>query len=252
MDDIVLRSMANGTKQDHYQSVLGKMVSAVSQDHAQLRTLIYEFARRKLRKDLFRHFEDGDWPEIERQVSTLEAAIDKIEADFSNTVPRLSFETDQTPSAGTHEASTPSALPLQPISQKELMVGDYSGRGLPRFLSPAAYDIDYPKTIGTITEYDGRPAGARAYKFLHSSFWRTIELIVAVVLGVAVYVAIDGRTALSYLHSNQLGRSTSATEQSASLSNKPPEAVAKVPLDQVSSTFHFRPHTAFMFSATAN
>ena len=224
-----MRSMANGTKQDHYQSVLGKMVSAVSQDHAQLRTLIYEFARRKLRKDLFRHFEDGDWPEIERQVSTLEAAIDKIEADFSNTVPRLSFETDQTPSAGTHEVSTPSALPLQPISQKELMVGDYSGRGLPRFLSPTAYDIDYPKTIGTITEYDGRPAGARVDKFLHSNFWWTIELIVAVVLGVAAYVAIDGRTALSYLHSNQLGRSTSATEQSASLSNKPPETVAKAP-----------------------
>ena len=147
MDDIVARPMPNATKRDHYHSVLARMVSAVSEDHAQLRTLIYEFARRKLRKDLFRQFEDGDWPEIERQVSTLEAAIGQIEADFSNTVPRLTFETEQTPSASTHEASTPSALPLQPISQKELMVGDYSGRGLPTFLSPTAYDIDYPKTI---------------------------------------------------------------------------------------------------------
>ena len=95
MDDIVARPMPNATKRDHYHSVLARMVSAVSEDHAQLRTLIYEFARRKLRKDLFRQFEDGDWPEIERQVSTLEAAIDQIEADFSNTVPRLTFETDQ-------------------------------------------------------------------------------------------------------------------------------------------------------------
>jgi hypothetical protein len=69
------------------------MVSAVSEDHAQLRTLIYEFARRKLRKDLFRQFEDGDWSEIEKQISTLEAAIGQIETNFSNTVPRLSFET---------------------------------------------------------------------------------------------------------------------------------------------------------------
>ena len=226
MDDIVARPMPNATKRDHYHSVLARMVSAVSEDHAQLRTLIYEFARRKLRKDLFRQFEDGDWPEIERQVSTLEAAIDKIEADFSNTVPRLTFETDQ-PSAGIHEDSAPSTLPLQPISQKELMVGDYSGRGLPRFLSPTAYDIDYPKTITTVTEHDGRSVGGRVEKFLGSNFWRTIELIVAVVLGVAAYVAIDGQTAFSLLRSHQSGRSTGTPEQSASPSNKPPETLAK-------------------------
>src|ERR1700689_1080457 len=110
MDEIVLRSLANGTKQDHYHSVLGRMVSAVSQDHAQLRTLIYEFARRKLRKDLFRQFEDGDWSEIEKQITTLEAAIGQIEADFSNTVPGLSFETEKAPSAGADDASTHSAL----------------------------------------------------------------------------------------------------------------------------------------------
>jgi hypothetical protein len=218
-----------GQKQDHYQSVLGKMVSAVSQDHAQLRTLIYEFARRKLRKDLFRQFEDGDWHEVERQVSTLEAAIDKIEADFSNTVPRLSFGTEKSPTVDTDEGSAAPLLPLQPISQKELMVGDYSGRGLPTFLSPNSYDIDYPKTITSITEHEQRSPGSRVDKFLHSNFWRTIELFVAVVLGVAVFVAIDGRTAFSFLHSNQLGRSTGATEQSASLSNKPPETVPKIP-----------------------
>lgn len=229
MDDIVLRSMANGTKRDHYQSVLARMVSAVSQDHAQLRTLIYEFARRKLRKDLFRQFEDGDWSEIEKQISTLEAAIGQIESDFSNTVPRLSFQPEQAPNVSTQEDSAPSVLPLQPISQKELLVGDYSGRSLPTFLSPTPYDIEYPKTIKTVTEYDGRTTGTRVDKFLHSNFWRTIELIIAVVSGVAIYVAIDGRTALSFLPSQQVDRSTSATEQSASLPNKPPETLAKAP-----------------------
>ncbi len=229
MDDIVLRSMANGTKQDHFQSVLGKMVSAVSQDHAQLRTLIYEFARRKLRKDLFRQFEDGDWPEIERQVSTLEAAIDKIEADFSHTVPRLSFDTEKPPTVDSHEGSAGPPAPLQPISQKELIIGDYSGRGLPTFLSPTAYDVDYPKTIATVTEYDAHPTGARADKFLHSNFWRTIELTVAVVLGVAIYTAIDGQTAIGFLHSHQFGHSPSTSEQNAALTNKAPETLTKAP-----------------------
>src|SRR5579862_399557 len=145
MDEIALRAMEEEeAKRDHFHSVLARMVSAVTEDHTQLRTLIYEFARRKLRKDLFRQFEDGDWSEIEHQISTLESAIGQIEADFSNTVPRLSFESEQGPSVSTHDASTSSALPLQPISQKELMVGDYSGRGLPSFLSPTTYDIEPP------------------------------------------------------------------------------------------------------------
>ena len=224
-----MRSLASGTKQDHYHSVLGRMVSAVSQDHAQLRTLIYEFARRKLRKDLFRQFEDGDWSEIEKQITTLEAAIGQIEADFSNTVPGLSFDTEKAPNASVDDASTHSALlPLQPISQKELMIGDYSGRSLPSFLSPTAYDIDYPKTIRTIND-DGRPAVAYADKFLHSNFWRTIELVVAVTLGVAIFVGIDGRTSFGFLHANKSVPSTGAVEQTASLPNKPPETVPKPP-----------------------
>jgi hypothetical protein len=92
-----------------------------------------------------------------------------------------------------------------------------------QLFSPAAYDADYPKTVRTITEYEARPAGARADKFLHSNFWRTIELIVAVALGMAVYVAIDDQIALSFLHSHQLGHSASTDEQ------KVPEIVSKVP-----------------------
>jgi len=228
MDEIVLRSMANGTKQDHFQSVLAKMVSAVSQDHAQLRTLIYEFARRKLRKDLFRQFEDGDWSEIEKQISTLEAAIGQIEADFSHTAPRLSYQTEPAPAVSSYEDSAAAAHPLQPISQREMMVGDYSGRGFPTFLSRTAYDIDYPRTVTGVTEHDGRSVGGRVDKFLGSNFWRTIELIVAVMLGVAVYIAIDGQNAFSLLHSHQLGRAASTTEQNPSPA-KPPETGSKVP-----------------------
>jgi hypothetical protein len=231
MDEIVLRSMAGETKQDHYHSVLARMVAAVSEDHTQLRTLIYEFARRKLRKDLFRQFEDGDWSEIERQVSTLEAAIDRIEADFSHTVPRLSFEANQATTGDTQEDSPSLTLPLlQPISQKELMTGNFSGRSLPTFLSPTTYDID-PEARAPVTEYDGRAAGTHVNKFLHSNFWRAIELVVAVVLGLAIYSALDGQNAFSFLHSRQSGRSTGTSEPSAALTNinKAPEVVTRPP-----------------------
>ena len=60
MEKVVLRLTEDDTEQDHY-SVLAHMVSAVSQDHAQLRMLIYEYARTKLRRGLYRQFEAGVW-----------------------------------------------------------------------------------------------------------------------------------------------------------------------------------------------
>jgi hypothetical protein len=237
MDEIILRSKGGGTKEDHFHSVLARMFSAVSQDHAQLRTLIYEFARRKLRKDLFRQFEDGDWPEIDRQVSTLEAAIERIEADFSHNVPRLSFGAEQAPTISAYEDSAPPTVPLQPISQRELIVGDYRGRGLSRFFASTAYDIDYPRTSVTITEHDGRSAGARVNKHLQSNFWWTTELIIAVVLGLAIYLMIDGKIGFSFLNSHQFGGSTNTrasdavtNEQDASPTNKGLGTGSRAPL----------------------
>ena len=48
------------TEQDRY-AALARIVADVSQDHARLRSLIYEFARVKLRKELFASFVDGAW-----------------------------------------------------------------------------------------------------------------------------------------------------------------------------------------------
>src|SRR5580700_3853085 len=148
MDEIALRSLAGETKQDHYHSVLARMVAAVSEDHTQLRTLIYEFARRKLRKDLFRQFEDGDWSEIERQVSTLEAAIDRVETDFSSGAPQLSFQGEQPAIGSSSGQPTTTSTALRPIFQREWMTGGYSGR-LPSFLASRTYDV-HPQPIVTV------------------------------------------------------------------------------------------------------
>ena len=82
-----------GTEQDRY-SILARMIAEVSRDHAHLRTFIYEFARVKLRKELYPLFVEGAWSEIEEQVRGLEAAIDRIEADFAQNAPSLQFEFD--------------------------------------------------------------------------------------------------------------------------------------------------------------
>jgi len=90
MDEIAVRSGELGPEQDYY-SDLARMVADVSQDHAQLRTFIYEFARLKLRKELYPRFVEGAWSEIEEEMRGLEAAIGRIEADFAQNAPPLQF-----------------------------------------------------------------------------------------------------------------------------------------------------------------
>jgi hypothetical protein len=75
----------------HY-SALAQMVAEVCQDHAHLRSFIYEFARIKLRKELYPRFLEGAWSEIEDQMRGLENAIDEIEAEFAQSAPVLPFK----------------------------------------------------------------------------------------------------------------------------------------------------------------
>jgi hypothetical protein len=227
MEKTVLRLTEDGTKQDHY-SVLARIVSAVSQDHAQLRMLIYEVARTKLRRDLYRHFEAGDWAEIETQVLALEAAIDQVESDFVQIAAPLPFVAETALSNDTTEPPTQSAIVLRADTQKEMMVGDYG--------SPVtSYNVDRTYSLSPDTGRDGRHPIARLNEQLQSNFWWTIQLVVAVVLGVAIYAAIDGRSALPLFGLHRLGEPANVTaanvnngEQAASPDGKNVAAPNKV------------------------
>jgi hypothetical protein len=203
MEKTVLRLTEDGTKQDHY-SVLARIVSAVSQDHAQLRMLIYEFARTKLRRDLYRQFEAGDWAEIETQILALEAAIDQVESDFVQVAAPLPFVAETALANDAAEASTPSAIVLHADSQKPMMVGDYGSR-------VTSYDAERTYSLATDFHRDGRQPIARFNEQLQSKFWWTFQLVVAVVLGVAIYAAIDGRSALPLLGFHPLGGPANGT-----------------------------------------
>src|SRR5580658_2381042 len=83
MDQLVVRSAEEPIEEDHY-SILSRMIATASQDHTQLRMLVYEFARRQMRRSLHRQFEDGNWTHIEEQLLALETAINNVEADCAH------------------------------------------------------------------------------------------------------------------------------------------------------------------------
>jgi hypothetical protein len=223
MDEIALRSGKDGSKEDHYRSVLERMVAAASQDHSQVRTLIYEFARRKLRKDLFRQFEDGDWEEIEHHVSTLENAINGIEADFSYEVPSLPKSTAR--SDPQEEEKRPSGVEkgpvrlgeaLDPISSRGIVVGDYVGNTIRPARLPALGGDRSQPIVTIINDHETRPA-SRPAKYLQSPLWQAAQLVIAVIFGVGIYSAIDGSTAFGWLRrlygpANVLEQTTPASD----------------------------------------
>lgn len=193
-----------GPEQDHY-SALARMVADVSQDHAQLRTFIYEFARVRLRKELYPRFVEGDWSEIEEQVRGLEAAIDRIEADFAQNAPALQFNSQAALSDGTQEQSTRNSVALRFASQK---TKKFSAEGIPAQSLLVRSSPYRTSSIPIVSDGSDRLAKAFLGKHLRSTFWRNTQLIVAAFIGVAIYATYDAKSALNRLGLHGLDSST--------------------------------------------
>ena len=177
--DQVADSTEAGTGRDHY-SILAQMVAEVSQDHVQLRTFIYEFARVKLRKDLYPLFVEGAWSEIEEHVRGLEDAIDRIEADFAQNAPSLQYDSRPALSYGSREQSTRSSVALRTGLQKTTRLG---------FSTPS---------LPTISDDNDPLANAFLGKHLRSTFWRNTQLIAAAAIGIAIYATNDPKSVVSW------------------------------------------------------
>ena len=72
------------------------------------------------------------------------------------------------------------------------MIGDYDADVLSPLFPPSKYEIEPTYSLSTIYDRDDRHPIERLNERLQSKFWWTIQLIVAVVLGVAIFAAIDG------------------------------------------------------------
>ena len=171
----------------YHHDVLARIVAEVSQDHSHLRRFIYEFARVKLRKDLYPRFVEGAWSEIEEQVRSLEAAISQIEADFGQNAPELQFNSQ--PALPDQKQTGPSRSPafLRLASQVTTRFGEaviHAGM----LLRARPYGASaLPIAAGA----DDRLADAYLGKHLRSRFWRNIQLIAAAAVGAASYFASD-------------------------------------------------------------
>jgi hypothetical protein len=196
MEEVIVRSAENATDGDHY-SVLSRMVTAVSQDHAQLRTLVYEFARRKLRRNLYQQFEDGDWPGVQEQMRALEAAIAQVEADCARNA--LSFGSEP---ALTDGSPNDAADGVRPASNKIVTIGNRRTSAPVRFAR--TYDLRPATPLRSATDSDTFLGVPRSNKPSRSDFWWKVQLSVAVLLGVVIYAAVDPQSVLGLLGLHRL------------------------------------------------
>lgn len=192
-----LAAPAARTEQDHY-SALVQMVAELSRDHYQLRTFVYEFARVKLRRELYPRFVEGAWSEIEEQMRGLEAAIDQIEADVAENGSSLSYSTRP---ALTHSSREESAGSLERLGSL----------GTTTFDSEAIFARSL-LLRSTMYGAASVPAASNAFlgKHLRSRFWRNIQVLLAVAIGVAIYVTTDTRSVLNRIGLDFLSKPPSA------------------------------------------
>ena len=191
MDDVAVPSAAvSKVDLDHYALIV-QMVAIVSEDRAQLCQMVYELARRKLRRDLYPQFEEGNWASIRTQMELLDAAIHQVECDCAQKSltfaadPPLAYRapTDDFGGAQSHLASKHFAL-ATPVRRQH-----NAGHFLPR-----------QKVIAG----DFFSRAERLSNRLRAALWWQFQLILAALLGIAACAAIDGRS-LSGLLQTALG-----------------------------------------------
>src|SRR5439155_12841061 len=100
-----LSSMKTSTGRVDYYSVLSTVISLVTKDPAQMRSLVYELARVTLKREAWNKFPPLQGAELKAQMSTLEQAISRVELEAQVTAleqykapPRIADESHGKPS----------------------------------------------------------------------------------------------------------------------------------------------------------
>jgi hypothetical protein len=175
---------------EDYYSALARTLAAVGQDHAHLRMMIYKFARNELRNDLFRR-KGIRWTEIQEQTAALERAIDRIEADIASDPEVLGIAWQN---ANGGEAASNTALVVHgssSISARESEI-----------LPPRVQlwqPVEQGRQLVAASPAEAAPERPPPTKPIRNAFWSTVQLVVAVVLGVALFSALQDRDDLRRL-----------------------------------------------------
>jgi hypothetical protein len=208
-DERVSNELADA--QDHYTGLI-QLVAETSRDHTQLRGLIYEFARAKLRRELYPYFLDGAWAEIEERILGLERAIVRVEADFGEIALALRPTTSFLPGPARSNPERTGTFRASALRVESMLPG----------VSQNA----------TLSPHNPRPRAGNSFfgKHLRSRFWRNTQLLLAAAIGFAIYATADPELMVKEQGSSSVVRSIQGYQKAgverAKAANAAEEAMA--------------------------
>jgi hypothetical protein len=229
---------------EDYYRFLVRTITTVGQDPAQLRMVVYQFARSKLRKELFAK-KDLRWAEMKQQMAALEKAIEQIESDVADHTVLLSAYPPAAPAAPPNPPIVAAAAQNSPMIAGAVQNSPMTDSAAVDFaaIDSAAVDFDAvdsaaenapivvdasrnavakstdtalvvhenyaalervidqiePDIYERHSVVESRFEPIRTYKPVRAAFWSTVRLVVAVVLGVALFAALENRGDLAGL-----------------------------------------------------
>ena len=167
-----------------YYSVLARSIAAAGEDHAQLRGVIYQLARVELKTELSRRHE----AEMHEQVSALENAIKQIETDVVENPALLTFTpgrvVDQKSDENFQESGEPGWQGSREVIRPEV---------LPPIDARRPFEAEHSWPRPALSETGGRLAPHQPDNQIRATFWWNLQVVVATLLGVAIYAAGETR-----------------------------------------------------------
>jgi hypothetical protein len=197
--------------QEDYYSVLARMIAATTQDDGQLRRMVYELARQKLRRQLSLQYQHLPRPEMMDQIIELETAITQIESDAAQNVPLLSLPRPDAVNGGSQGATGTDLVLRQSSIQATVL-----NANLVEILGPAApvpvqlRRVDSASALPPLAEFDAPYRPAWSSDTQRGTFWFKAQVVGAVLIGILVFGIFDRRAEIGELFGVKSGSSTAA------------------------------------------
>lgn len=177
---------------EDYYSVLANVIIDSTQDGTQLRKMIYEMSRIKLRRQLFLQFHHLGRAEMLRQMLELETAIERIELTASQNLPLLTFSDSQSKDKRTPDEPVSTDLVVQPPASAAAAA---LGAKFADVLAPETYTpvqrIEPAQPLPPIQQYDTEFRPTWHFDAVPRRRWFKFQIAAAVLIGITIYGVID-------------------------------------------------------------
>jgi hypothetical protein len=201
--------------QDDSYSVLARMIAATTEDENQLRRMVYELARQKLRRQLYLQYQHLRRPEIEDQLVELEAAITQIESDAAQDVLLLSLP-QRNP---VNEGSTGTDLVLRQSSVQATVLNSQ----LVEILGPATpvpvhlHRVEVAPPLPPLAEFNAPYRPTWSSEAPGGRYWLKTQMAAAILIGILIFGIFDRRAEIAALFAGK------AASPAAAVASNPPQ-----------------------------